>query len=97
MIKTKYDKLTKDEKKKIIEKYKKTDAGLAMMNRLTRLLFTGIVGIVLAIGLFIYEYKTIEMTDYLILVPLFFASILFIMMSFKLKRKVLNQFMIKNK
>ena len=96
MVKIKYDTLTKAEKKKFLEKYKKTDAGLAMCNRLVRLRTTGILGIVFSIFLFLYEYKTIELTDYLTIIPLFLASVLFIMMSFKLKRKVLNQFIIKN-
>ena len=97
MVKIKYDRLTKEEKKELLERYKKTDAGLVMYNRLVRLRVIGFIGIIFSIFLFLYEYKTIELTDYLIVIPLFLASLLFIMMSFKLKRKVLNRFVIKNK
>ena len=96
-MKTKYDRMTKEEKKKLVEKYKRTEAGLAMMNRLLRLQITGIISFVLSIGLFVFHFKTIEMMDYLTIIPLFLASLLFMMMSYKLKRKVLNKFAVKNK
>ena len=95
MLKTKYERMNKEEKKKLIEKYKKTDSGLAIYNRLIRLNFTGILGLIFSIGYFIFQFKTIKIIDYLTIVPLFLASILFIMMSHKLKKKVLNNFALK--
>ena len=95
MLKTKYDRMTKDEKKELLKQYKKMDAGKSMVYRLTRLKIIGIIGLILAISLVVFQIKDIEMTDFLTIVPLFLASILFIMMSYKLKRKVLNQFAIK--
>ena len=95
MIKTKYDQLTREEKKNLQIKYKKTEAGLAMTNRLFRLQIIGFAGFFLAIGLFLFQFKTLTITDYLVIVPLFLASILFVMMSYKLKKKVLNQFIVK--
>lgn len=95
MIKTKYDKMSKIEKKDLLEKYKKTDNGKVMMDRLYRLMITGIISLLFSIGLFVFQYKKLELMDYLTIIPLFLAGILFIMMSFKLKRKVLIQYAIK--
>lgn len=96
MIKTKYDRMTKEEKKNIREKYKKTEAGSAMFARLLRLQIIGIVSFFFSIGLLGFQWDTLRITDYLLIILLFLASVLFIMMSYKLKKKVLNQFIIKN-
>ena len=96
-MKTKYDQLTREDKKNLQIKYKKTEAGSLMLERLVRLQIIGIAGLLLAVGLFLFQFKTLKITDYLIIIPLFLASILFLMMSFKLKKKVLNQFLLKRK
>ena len=95
MLKTKYEKMSKKEKKKIVEVYKQTEAGKKMMIRLLRLNIIGVLGILYAIFLFVYEFKTIEWSDYMIIVPLLVISIFFLFMSYRLRKKVLNQFAIK--
>ncbi len=97
MLKTKYERMNKEEKKKLVEKYKKNDSGLAIYNRLIRLNITGILGIIFSSFLFISQYKSLEILDYLTIIPLFLASLLFVIMAHKLKLKVLNNFLIKNK
>jgi peptidoglycan/LPS O-acetylase OafA/YrhL len=96
-MKTKYERMNKDEKKKIVNEYKKTEKGLEMMKRLTRLNIIGVLGILFAIYLYIDGYKNLEWLDYLAIIPLFLASCLFLLMSYKLRKKVLNQFAIKKK
>ncbi len=95
MLKTKYEKMSKKEKKKIVEVYKQTETGKKMMIRLLRLNIIGVLGILYTIFLFVYEFKTIEWSDYMIIVPLLVISIFFLFMSYRLRKKVLNQFAIK--
>lgn len=96
-MKTKYERMNKDEKKKTLENYKKTDLGRGMMARLTRLVIIGILGILYSVFLFVSSFKDLKWTDYLVIVPLLLISIFFIVMAFRLKKKVLNQFAIKKK
>jgi hypothetical protein len=94
-MKTKYERMNKEEKKKLIEKYKKTKEGASLLKRLNRLNIIGIIGIIFSILLIIISLKDFNILDYLTIIPLFLASILFIIMSYKLKKKVLNKFAIK--
>jgi len=87
--------MKKEEKKALYEKYKKTELGQIMSKRLFRLNIIGILGIIYSVGLYIYEYKDIKMLDYLSIIPLFLASIFFLMMSCKLKKKVLTKLAVK--
>lgn len=96
-MKTKYERMNKDEKRKTLENYKKTDSGRGMMARLTRLVIIGILGILYSVFLFVSSFKDLKWTDYLVIVPLLLISIFFIVMAFRLKKKVLNQFAIKKK
>ncbi len=97
MLKTKYEKMTKEERQKLVLDYKKTEAGRAMCNRLLRLNVIGAMGILYSIFLFIYEYSDLKWSDYLIVVSLFLISIFFIYMAYRLRKKVLNQFAIKKR
>lgn len=85
--------MNKEDKIKLLNEYRQTEKGKIMLNRLTRIMITGIVGLLYAIGLGIYLYvtKTFEIIDLLSIIPLFFASILFIIMSIKLKNKELTK------
>ena len=96
-MKTKYERMSKEEKKKTLENYKKTYAGKAMMVRLTRLIIIGILGLLYSAFLFVYDFKDLKWSDYLVIVPLVLISIFFIVMAIRLKKKVLNQFAIKKK
>lgn len=84
--------MSKEEKKKLLLKYKNTEFGASFMKRLYRLRLIGIFCLIYSIGYYIIEYQKIELIDYLMLVPLFLAGILFFMMSYKLQRKVLIRY-----
>lgn len=96
-MKIKYKRLSKEEKKKVIAEYKKTDAGKVMYTRLTRLFIIGILGIIYSIWYFVYDYSNYDLTisDLLIIIPLFLASFFFILMAYKLRIKNLNDYAIK--
>ena len=96
MEKNKYERMSKIEKKELIKKYKKSDSGASLFMRVTRLKITGFLGLIFTLILLIIEYKTIEVKDFLIIIPLVLASILFIIMSCKIKKKILNDFALKN-
>jgi hypothetical protein len=96
-MKTKYDRMNKKQKKNLLIKYKKTDKGSMMMQRLLRLNIIGIAGILFSIYLFIDSFDDLSWLDYLSIIPLFIASLIFLIMSYVLRKKVLNQFAIKNK
>ncbi len=97
MLKTKYERMNKNEKKKVIEQYKKTAAGKEMMNRLIRLIFIGIALILYATYIFVSDINDLKWTHYVTSVPLICVGIFFIFMSLRLRKKVLNQFAIKKK
>lgn len=95
MLKTKYERMNKEEKKEVLKKYKNTDKGKEMMMRLYRLNVIGIIGILYCIFFIITELSRFTWKSYLIVIPLFLISIFFLFMSYRLKKKVLNQFAIK--
>ncbi len=97
MLKTKYERMNHSEKKEVLENYKKTEVGKVMMGRLFRLIFIGILGIMYSFFLLVGQWNKLKWTDFFVIVPLSFISVFFIVMSFRLKKKVLNQFVIKNK
>ncbi len=96
-MKNKYQRLSKDEKKECRKMYYNTIKGKEMKLRLTRLFIIGTLGILFAIyiignGILTHQ---IHWYDYFIAIPLFFASIIFLVSSFLIYRKVLNQFALK--
>lgn len=97
MLKTKYDRMKPYEKKKLVDLYKKTNAGKEMMKRLLRLNLIGTALILYAVFVFVSDIKDLKWTNYAISVPLICIGIFFIFMAFRLRKKVLNQFAIKNK
>lgn len=97
MLKTKYERMSKEEKKEVVVNYKKTEAGRVMMMRLLRLTIIGLLGILYSVYWFVSHLHDLQWTDYLVIVPLTLISIFFIVMAFRLRKKVLNQFVIKKK
>lgn len=96
-MKNKYQRLSKSEKKECRIMYYNTIKGKEMRIRLTRLMFIGILGILFGIymignGIITHQ---IHWYDYCVAIPLLLASITFLISSFFLKKKVLNQFAIK--
>ncbi len=96
-MKTKYERMKSYEKKKLIELYKKTSAGKVMMIRLLRLNIIGALLIIYAIYMFVSDIKNLHWSNYLISIPIACVGLFFIIMSYRLRKKVLNQFAIKNK
>lgn len=97
-MKNKYQRMSKEEKKNIQNKYYNSPEGLSMKNRLIRLNITGIMGILFSIYL-IYTNITQDgnnIWQYIMAGILFVASIIFIIGSLKIRIKVLNKFAIKN-
>ncbi len=97
MIKTKYARMNREEKKELINSYKKTESGKIMMNRLFRLNIIGSLLIIYALYFYIKSFNNLKWTDFFVIVPLAISGLFFIIMSLKLKRKVLNNFAIKKK
>ena len=97
MLKTKYERMKKEEKQKLIQEYKKTGKGKEMMNRLLRLNIIGGLLIVYAIYTSVSNFSNLKWTDYCISIPIFCIGCFFIIMSYRLRKKVLNNFAIKKK
>lgn len=97
MLKTKYDRMKPYEKKKLIELYKKTSAGKEMMRRLLRLNIIGGVLILYAVFVFVSDLKELKWTNFLISIPLICVGLFFILMAYRLRKKVLNNYAIKKK
>ena len=95
MLKTKYERMTKLEKKELEKKYKETEKGKLMMERLLRVKIIGVIGIVYA-GYFLIK-EGLVWKNILLYGPLLVISLIFIVTSKKLKKKVLNQLAIKTK
>ena len=96
-MKNKYQRLSKNEKKECKDMYYSTLKGKEMHLRLIRLTILGILGFLLGIYLIGNGILThqIKWYDYLISIPLLIASIIFLVGSFTIRRKVLNQFALK--
>ena len=95
-LKTKYERMTREEKKEIKNRYQKTEAGTEMLKRLFRLNVVGILLILYAIYLFFSHFNHLKWSDYVTSIPIALIGIFFLFMSYRLKKKVLNQFAIKN-
>ena len=97
-MKNKYQRMNKEEKKKLKEKYFSTEDGKNMYNRLIRLIITGIIGILFGLYLIYSNYTNDgnNIWQYIISGVLIIASIIFIIGSIKIRIKVLNKYAIKN-
>ena len=92
MYKLKYYYLTKEEKKNLKKEFYSTDFGIQINRRLTRLLITGITGIIFSIYLFIVASTK---WNYVYASILAIASFIFIIGSFKVRIDKLNAFLVK--
>lgn len=98
LLKNKYQRMTKEEKAKIKNKYYATEKGREIKKRLDRLVVTGTLGIAFSFFLIISGYfsNKIEWYTWVMAIILFIFSVIYIVGSFKLRIKVLNQFAIKS-
>ena len=93
-MKNKYQRMSKEEKKKLIIEYKNTEKGKYMMQKLRNLIIIGVISYFYAIYL-ILSSKNIW--NYISAGMLLAAGCIFIVASVKLKNKNLNKFAIKKK
>ncbi len=93
-MKTKYQRMTKEEKKILIKEYKNTEKGLYMLNKLRNLLIIGFLSYAYSIYLIITAKN---IWNYVSAVTLLIAGCVFTVASLKLKSKNLNKFAIKRK
>lgn len=94
-----YNQLGKEEKKKILEKYRKDYADSEFQKRLIRLAVYSIVGFLFSAFLVIYSLTQKEdlLSNLLIAIPLFIISIVFLIGRYYAKLKILNKIALKEK
>ncbi|CDF12208.1 unknown [Mycoplasma sp. CAG:776] len=92
-----YNQLGKEEKKKILEKYKKDYADSEFQKRLVRLVIYSIIGFLFSIFLIIYSLIQKEdlLSNLLVAIPLFIVSIIFLIGRYYAKLKILNKIALK--
>ncbi len=97
-MKNKYQRMTKEEKKKLKSRYYKTEKGRLQKNRLIRLLVIGIIGILFSLYLIIDGYLkgNISVWTWIGAIILIIFSLIYIVASFYLRGKSLNTFAVKN-
>ena len=94
MLRLKYYSLTKEEKENLKQEFYKTEFGKEIKVRLDRLFIIGIIGILFRIYLYI---TSINIWNIVYSTILLIASILFIIMSFKVRINKINNFLVKKK
>ncbi|MBQ7030896.1 MAG: hypothetical protein IJN13_00805 [Bacilli bacterium] len=94
MYRLKYYSLNKDEKKELKNNFYNTEFGKSIKNRLDRLFLIGIIGILFSIYLFINPSNKWDIVTGVILVV---ASIIFLVGSFKVRIRKLNDYLVKQK
>ncbi len=97
-MKNKYQRLSKEEKKECKKAYYNTLKGKEINIRLTRVNLTGIIGILFSLYLYFNSKSnnSLDVLTIVIMVILSLASIIFLIMSFRLRRKCLNEYAVKN-
>jgi len=93
LYKLKYYNLKKEEKYIIKDKFYQTEFGKETKNRLNRLLLTGILGILFSIYLFLFQKNVWEIIIGIILI---ITSTIFIIGSYKIRIKKINDYLVKN-
>ena len=94
-----YNSLSKEEKKKVQEKYKKDYQQSDFNKRITRLLIYSVVAFLFGLFLIIYSLVRDEdlISNLLVAIPLFIASIIFLIGRYYAKLMVLNKLALKEK
>jgi len=97
-MKNKYQRMTKEEKKKCREKFYATAKGKEMKPRFTRLIIIGVIGIIFSLFLIISGYisKEINWATWVLAGILMVFSIIYIIGSIVLQRKCFNNFAVKH-
>lgn len=93
-MKNKYQRMIKEEKKKIINEYKNTEKGKYLLDKLRNLIIIGVLSYFYAIYLIITAENV---WNYIVAGSLLLAGCIFIIASLKLRIKNLNKFAINKK
>ncbi len=96
-MKNKYERLTKEEKQDILNKYKNTSNGKEQLSKLTRVNVIGILCILYAIFILITEYQKLNSWLITLIIIMFIVGIIFLILSLKIKKKSLNKYLINKK
>lgn len=96
-MKIKYKKMSKEEKKDILNKYKNTSKGKEQLSRLARVNVIGILCILYAIFILITEYQKLNSWLITLIIIMFIVGIIFLILSLKIKKKSLNKYLINKK
>ena len=92
------DFLSKEDRKKISNNFRKTPAGKEQLTRLLRLFITGLLAVGVSIYLIYSAYVDIKKCyEYLIPIVLLIFGLIFIGSSIVLKHKSLNKYYVNNK
>ncbi len=89
--------MSKKDKRKLLEKYKSTKVGKAQINRLNRLNIIGVLCIIYAIFIILTDLNKLNIGDIILIISMIIAGLIFLISSYVLRRKSLNNFAIKNK
>lgn len=93
-MKNKYQRMSKEEKKELINEYKKTEKGKYLLGKLRNVLICGVLSYIYAVYLIITAEN---IWSYIGAGGLLIAGCIFIVGSIKLRGKNLNKFAIKKK
>ena len=94
-MKTRYQKLTKEEKKNIKNEYYNTEIGKTQKYRFIKLYIYGIMGLFISAYLIYDNLKTNYFWEYSLAGLLILASLFFIIGSYLIRRKSLNNYTLK--
>ena len=93
-MKTKYQRMSKEEKKQLLNEYKNTKNGSYVLKKLRNVLIYGIILYIYAIYLLVTAEK---IWNYIAAGGLFIVACIFVFMSVKLRIKNLTTFAVKKK
>ncbi len=96
-MKNKYQRLSKEEKKECQKMYYNTQKGKEMHLRFIRLTIIGIIGLLFSAYIFSTGNidEPLKWYEYVLILLLVLSSLLFLVGTYKIKQKVLNQFALK--
>ncbi len=98
MLKNKYQRMNKQEKKEVRTKYYATEAGKIFKKRKNSLFIISLIGFIYSTGMFTYDFINNKLYTFSIAcyVILFIASIIFLVGNIIILNKQFNKYAVKN-
>ena len=95
-MKTKYERMNKEEKRKVYQEFKQEKKDLVKkMNRMFILVY---IGIIYGLGTFFYDFLVAKSKlNYWLDIIVFVFCLIVLLILFRLKKSLLNKYVIKNK